>query len=265
MANDRFDEARQELLRAAKFNGKLVTPSLEKQIFNLEQKIRHDKLSQRRASRIYLANGEIEEPPVKRSYKLIFCTPALLRDTLILSYVTFSGHLFYYLLTINFAYVKNLSTTANFVISGAGEWVSVLVGALMLKFLSRKWCMSLFLLLMALSFAFQALIDTDMLPSLDTPTIITSNNAVGTLSALLLIFIVLIVNQEVYPTVVRQTGTSITNTLGESGSTLAPLIIQFSRLIGSTWANVLYTFICLFGIIAVQFVTKTDDIELQDT
>lgn len=257
MANDRFEEARLELIRAAKINRKSITPTLEKKIWALEQKVRLDKWSSdRRRSGASLKK--------KRSYRLIFTDPALVKDTLILAYIMFVGHMFYYVLTINFAYVKNLSTEANFITSGAGEWVSVLVGALLLRFFTRKTCMSLFLSIMAVSFAFQSLVESELMPDLDTQFFITLNNALGTLSSLLLIFIALIVNQEVFPTIVRQTGTSMVNTLGEFGSTLAPGLVWMSRF--SPWkANAIYTILCSLGVVVTQSLTRTDDIELPDT
>ena len=263
MANGKFAQARQELVRAAKFNGKTITPLVEKKISALEQKIRLDKSKQR----IELEQQQIDgdDTTLKSSYRMIFCNRTLLRDTVILSYIALLGHMFYYVLTINFAYIKNLSIEANFITSGAGEWVSVVVGAILLKLLTRKTCLTLFLLILGTSFAFQSIIDLNLVPSLDTPLIITANNGIGTLTALLSIFVVLIVNQEVYPTVIRQTGTSLTNTLGEFGSTLAPLLIQFTRLAGPWRANAIYTIVCAIGAISAQFVSKTDDIELPDT
>lgn len=198
-------------------------------------------------------------------YSLLFKNAILVRDTLLLSCASFSGHLFYYILTINFGYIKNLSPEANFITSGAGEWFSVVAGALLLRICSRKFCMSLCLAITSLSFAFQSLIDVGLLPYLDTEFVITANNTVGTLSSLLLIFVTLIVNQEVYPTVIRQTGSSIVNTIGESGSTIAPLLIQFSRIVGPWRADLLYSLMCLLASISVQFVTKTDNMELKDT
>lgn len=282
MANGKYKDARRELIRAARFNGKAIDSQLDKKISILIQKSRIDKLEQQESNgrKLIIGNDDYQaknmssvktnikaqqeqQTPVC-SYRLIFSDRKLLRDTLILCYISLAGHLFYYVQTINFAYVKNLSTTANFITSGAGEWVSVVVGAILLKLFSRKTCMSIFLFVMTCSFGFQSFIDSGIMPELDTTITITANNGIGTLAALLLVFVVLIVNQEVYPTVVRQTGTSITNTLGESGSTLAPLIIQLSRLIGSWRANTIYSIFCLFGILASQFVTKTDDIELPD-
>ena len=254
MANGKFKEARQELIRAAKFNGRQITPQIEKRICVLEQRVRAYKLAE-----------EQQPGKTKNSYKLIFTNPKLLRDTLILAYLAFVGHLFYYVQTLNFAHVKNLSTEANFVTSGAGEWVSVVVGAILLRFFSRKTCMSLFLFIMTCSFAFQSLVDSDLIPALDTVLIITTNNGLGTLSSLLLIFIALIVNQEVFPTLVRQTGTSLIGSIGESGSLLAPLLIYIGSMVGPEKTNAAFTFFCVFGIVAAQFLTKTDDIELPDT
>jgi len=282
MANSRFKEARRELLRAAKFNGKPITKELDKKISALMLKARSDKEKfdcEHDSSKMKNGNNiaavgdknlqDSNDSDTKKqkvsSYRLIFTDRKLLRDTVILSYLAFVGHLFYYVQTINFAYVKELSVTANFITSGAGEWVSVIFGAILLKFFSRKTCMSLFLFLMTCSFAFQSFIDSAIMPELETQLIITSNNGLGTIASLLLVFVALIVNQEVYPTIVRQTGTSLTNTLGESGSTLAPLVIQISRYIGSWEANAIYSVFCLFGILASQFITKTDNIELPDT
>lgn len=252
MANGEYGRARQELIRAAKFNGKQVSPLLEKKISLLGQKIDDDKRRQ-------------EISTDKHSYRLLFSSPKLVRDTILLSYASFAGHLFYYMLTINFAYMKNLSVEANFITSGAGEWASVIIGAVLLKVLSRKTCMSFFLFLMAGSFAFQSLIDSGVAKSLDNPIIITTNNGIGTLSGLLLVFVTLIVNQEVYPTVIRQTGSSIVNTLGETGSTLAPMLIQLARSMGLWKADLCYSLFCMIAVVAVQFITKTDDVELTDT
>jgi len=269
-------------LRAAKFNGKPITKELDKKISALMLKARSDKEKfdcEHDSSKMKNGNNiaavgdknlqDSNDSDTKKqkvsSYRLIFTDRKLLRDTVILSYLAFVGHLFYYVQTINFAYVKELSVTANFITSGAGEWVSVIFGAILLKFFSRKTCMSLFLFLMTCSFAFQSFIDSAIMPELETQLIITSNNGLGTIASLLLVFVALIVNQEVYPTIVRQTGTSLTNTLGESGSTLAPLVIQISRYIGSWEANAIYSVFCLFGILASQFITKTDNIELPDT
>lgn len=262
MSQNNFAAARHELIRAAKFNGRKVTPLLEKKISLLRQKVIQDKMNQYQLK----LESNMEEGN-KRPYRTIFKNPTLLRDTLVLSYISFIGHLFYYMLTINFGYIENLSIEANFITSGAGEWVSVVVGAILLKLTTRKTCMSIFLLVMSLSFIVQFLIDLEiesLSKILDGQVVITTINGIGTLSALLVIFVTLIVNQEVYPTFIRQTGSSLVNTIAESGSTLAPLLIQFGRLIGPSNADLLYTLISLVGIVMVQFLTKTDDIELPD-
>lgn len=255
MSQERFSEARLELIRAANFNNQKTTPLLEKKISSLRIRIKNDLAKQ--AENPSFSN--------KHLYRMLFSNPQLVRNTIVLSYISFSGHLFYYMLTINFGYIENLSIDANFITSGAGEWFSVIIGAVMLKFLTRKTCLSLFLFLMASSFVFQFLIDSNLSPSLETPFIISLNNGIGTISALLVVFVALIVNQEVYPTYVRQTGSSLVNTISESGSTMAPMLIQMSRMIGPASADLLWAAISLSGIVFVKFLSKTDDIDLPDT
>lgn len=198
------------------------------------------------------------------TYRILCSSPKLVRDTFIIAYCSFSGHLFYYLQTINFGEMKNLSIEANFISSGAGEWVSLAVGALALRYLSRRTCMSICLFIMGSCFLFQSIIDSQLMPELDTKFIVTLNNTVGTVASLLLIFVVLIVNQEVYPTIIRQSGSSIGNTLGELGSTLAPWLLQLNQSVGLWRADILCAIVCLTGMIGSQFLTKTDDIELED-
>lgn len=255
MTRGRYKDAREQLIRAARFNGKTVDRYLEKNLRLLEQKATEEMLS---------SSKKHDTTRCSNPYRILLSSPVLIKDTLILSLSCLTGHLFYYLLTINFAYIKSLSVEANFISSGAGEWVSVLLGAALLKIFTRKTCMSIYISLIGVQFTFQAIIDAKLAPALDNPTFVTINNGIGTVSALLLIFVVLIVNQEVYPTVIRQTGSSIVNTLGESGSMMAPVAIHLSRILGFWQADILYLTCCVIALIATQFITKTDDIELLD-
>lgn len=311
MANGEFSRARQELIRAAKFNRKPIDSTIEHKISLLNDKICTDKLRNELSMSTIIGDSDIDKQlnhqhqhqhhhyhqsvsikslqgkntkdviipksssstlakspkpasSIFSSYKLVFSNSTYLRDTIIIAYISFTGHLFYYLQTINFGYTENLSIEANFISSGAGEWFSLIVGAILLKFLNRKTCMSMFLFIMTLSFIFQSLIDSNYAQSINTPLIVTLNNTIGTLASLLLVFVVLIVNQEVYPTVIRQTGSSIGNTLGESGSTLAPWLIQLNRSFGLWRADLVCASMCLVGMLSAFFVTKTDNIELVD-
>lgn len=203
----------------------------------------------------------------RRSYRRMLITnKTLLKDTLILAYVQFAGHMFYYYLTIDFAYTENLSLEANFITSGVGEWIACLAGAVALRFFSRRACMSFMMSLIGLTFAMQALIDSKSFTILtDSYLVVTTNNAIGTLASLLLIFVTLIVNQEVYPTVVRQSGTSIVNTFGEFGSSLSPLMLQLTRAQAHWTSNLPHALFCIIGAILVRSVSKTDDKDLADT
>lgn len=153
---------------------------------------------------------------------------------------------------------------ANFIISGTGEWIGCLIGAVLMKELSRRSCIFIFLIATASSFAFQEITDLKLFPSINSQIVNTINNGIGTVSALSTIFVVLIVNQEVFPTVIRQTGSSVVNTIGESGSTLAPLLTQLCLLIGSANVNLISAVLCLLGAFCAYFLTETASMELND-
>lgn len=305
-----FGAAREQLIRAAKCNGRNVCHEFEKKLKSLElninsQRLKHQNKAQKfsvvshtpsaahsdlTSSKLNLVAADTNCPQIakhqtpttalalantitnnqtarRRSYRLMLLTnKTLLRDTLILAYAQFASHMFYYYLTIDFAYTENLSLEANFITSGIGEWIACLLGAIALRFVSRRACMSLMMSLIGLTFAIQALIDSRSVDALaHSQLIVTTNNAIGTVSALLLIFVTVIVSQEVYPTVVRQSGTSIVNTLGESGSSLAPLILQLTRAHAHWSGNVPHLMLCALGAVMVQFVSETDDKDLSDT
>lgn len=200
-----------------------------------------------------------------RSYRLLITNRILLRDTLILAYIQFLGHMFYYYLTINFAYMKNLSMEANFITSGIGEWVACGLGAILLRLFSRRSCMSSVMIVIGLTFVFQSIIDSGAFAQLNNYIVVTTNNAIGTLASLLLIFVTMIVNQEVYPTVIRQSGTSIVLTVGEFGSTLSPFMIHLCASLGHWTSHLPFAAVCLLGSVLIRFVSKTDDKELADT
>lgn len=253
MVKGRFDEAQNELLRAAKFNEIAITPALVEKIRQLAEQTQPD---------IGEPLADDESWRGRRSaYKIVMQDSVLLRDTVILCYTIFLAFMFYYVLTLNFAFVENLNVEANFITSGAGEWLSFILGAAMLRFFSRQTSMCMVLQLMSLSFIFQFLIDADIFPSLNTGLIVTLNNAIGTTAALLLILL-LIVSQEVYPTLVRQMGSGFVNTVAELGATMAPIVIQVSRVLGMWRADVVSAMVCLVASFAVLFLSKTDNKEL---
>lgn len=245
-------EAERELLRVAKFNKIPITSKLEHKVRQLIQ-------SSAKMSSMNDSDNDKEETS---AYSIILRDRVLLRDTLVMCYSIFLGYLFYYVLTLNFAYVENLSVEANFITSGAGEWLSIVLGALMLEFLSRKASLCLVFNLMTLTFLFQYLIDSDTFPELDTQLVITLNNALGTASTLLLVFVLLIVNQEIYPSLVRQTGSSFVNTVAELGATMAPIFIQVSRVCGLWRADLVSALACFAGSLLVLLMTETGDKEL---
>lgn len=87
MANDynqftvESESAKKELIRAAKINGKTVDATTERNISILNQMIVKDKISQ-------------EARTNKKSYLLLLTSWSLIKDLLILSYITMISHLF---------------------------------------------------------------------------------------------------------------------------------------------------------------------------
>lgn len=253
MANERSVEAKKEIIRIARFNGKLIDSNVERKIKALNDSIIRAKVLQ-------------ESETSKTSYLLLFNSFSLVKDLIIMSLIMMAAHLFYYSLTINYSYSSTpVSMEANFISSGLGEWLGCLIGAILIRICSRTSCMFFFQFITFLSFSFQVLIDSNMFPILNSALTNTINNAVGTFATLSTVFVVLIVNQEVFPTTIRQTGSSIVNTLGELGSTLAPLLTTLYSLVGPIGVNIIAAIFCLFTAILSFFITETKNLELKDT
>lgn len=325
-----FLAAREELIRAARWNGRKVEAELEKKLDSLERSMRtHRFMTRRRKSynemihntihsvrydskrgdeqiNVYNTNcitalTIVAEPTRKnnnsnicsyapneydvnktksdqvddngnsfsnsatRSYRLYLTNRRILKDTLILAYALFLTHMFYYYLMINFAYTENLSMEANFITSGIAEWIGCALGALLLQVFSRKSCMSSVMFILGLTFVIQSVIDSKAYPQLNNYLLVTTNNAIGTLASLMLVFVAMIVNQEVFPTVIRQTGTTIVLALGMIGATLSPFLIHLCKKFDH-WTNQLpLAGVCFLGSVLIQFVSKTDDKELADS
>lgn len=253
MANGYYQKARDELLRAAKFNRRKNDSTIENKIVKLNEKINYER--------------ELQELRTnKTSYRLLFTSWSLVRDTIVLSCCTFLSHLFYYNLTINFSYFGDVSMDANFIISGLGEFIGCIIGALMMKFIpQRRLCIFIFLNALALSFALQSFVDTNWVPGLNNRVVTTTINAIGTISSLTSIFIILIVNQEIYPTIIRQTGSSLVNTIGETGSAAAPFLVQVTQALGNVNSAALFAIMCLVAALSIYCLNETGGSELLDT
>ncbi|KAG9508968.1 Solute carrier family 22 member 13 [Fragariocoptes setiger] len=247
--NGHDSKAREELTRAARFNGKSIDEELENKISLLSRRMLYEKQCQE------------SETTVSNKYLLLLTNWNLTKNMLVLGLLRYLAFMFYYMLTIDF---QGISMEANFIISGVGEWCGCLFGCVMLKLFPRRICVFIFMFILSLSFAIQAVADAQIFPGVDTKIVNTIINAIGTLSALMTAFVMLIVGQEVFPTIIRQTGCSIVNTVGETGSASAPFIILMNRSIGPVTASIIW---CVISFICAGFslcLTETKGIELND-
>lgn len=256
-----FSAAKKQLTRAAKFNGRQVNSKLERLIALMEQRVKEDAKSKRHLEGV----DGVRKTGHQESYSTLVTNRTYLKDTLILSYISALSALYYFYLTIDFAYVTNLSLEANFITSGIGEWLVCFIGASFLKFVRRKTLAIIFFLVLGLSFIAEAFIEFYSVESSLMEIIVTANNATGTIASVSIIFVILIVAQEVYPTTLRQRGSSIINTMNGFGSCLAPVLLQVAHQIDDWRWNFVLVVPCLLGAVATQFLTVTDDADLQDT
>lgn len=262
-----IDRAKAQIIRAARFNGRPATMRLQRQIATMEQKIRSARkgaIEGNGAAAATATDGQLEAG-YQEPYSTLFTNRVYFKDTVILGYSAALASLLYYYLTINFAYIKDLSLEANFIGGGIGEWLTCVLGATMLRFVRRKTLVTIFVSVLGLSFVVQAMIDSEYLQTHNMDLIVTANNAIGTIAAVSIIFVTIIAGQEVYPTTLRQRGSSIVNTMNAFGSCLAPPLIHMVKVIDDWRMNLVLVIPCVVSAVAAYFLTVTDESDLQDT
>lgn len=265
-----IDKARAQIIRAAKFNCHPVTMRLEKQIALMEQKIRSAAATRKAAiegdgAAIKIATDGQVEIGYQEPYSTLITNRRYFKDTAILGFSAALASMFYYYLTINFAYIKDLSLEANFIGGGISEWLTCILGATMLRFVRRKTLVTIFVSILGLSFVVQAMIDSKTLETSNMDLIVTTNNAIGTVAAVSIMFVTIIASQEVYPTTLRQRGSSIVGTMNALGSCLAPPLIHIVEVVDDWRMNFVLVTPCLISAAAAHYLTVTDESDLQDT
>lgn len=252
IANRKYAQARTELRRAARINGKL-TDDIDSKIeqFN-RQVLREEVGSDTNSKRIGLC----------QSISAIFTNMHLLKDTMSVFVLLFVAEVVYFSLTLNVADLGG-SLYINYIISGFSELVSIAFCAILLAYLSRRTCLSLLLLASTISYLLMALVNVyeDYL----SMTIILAVNAFGKLTAIGNLMVIILVSQEVFPTVVRQFGTSLCITVGKAGSAVAPFTHELGQTIGQSYCFGMFSIIC-FSCAFIPFgLSETGNRELPDT
>lgn len=252
MANKNYAKASNELKRAAKING-MLTDDIDAKIEQYNRQVLREETS---------VNGEHKRMGVWRSILAIFTNVHLLKDTMSVFLLLFVAEVVYFSLTLNVADLGG-SLYINYVISGLSELVSIAFCAILLAYLSRRMCLSLLLLASTVSYLLMALVNVyeDSL----SMTIILAVNAFGKLTAIGNLMVIILVSQEVFPTVIRQFGTSLCITVGKAGSAVAPFTHELGQTIGQSYCFAMFSIICLTCAIVPCVLSETGDRELPDT
>lgn len=252
ITNKNYPKARDELRRAAKINGKL-TDDIDSKIEQFNRQVLREEVGSD------LARKRIG---VGRSILAIFTNMHLLKDTMSVFVLLFVAEVVYFSLTLNVADLGG-SLYINYVISGLSELVSIAFCALILAYLSRRTCLSLLLLASTVSYLLMALVNVyeDSL----SVTLILVVNAFGKLTAIGNLMVIILVSQEIFPTVIRQFGTSLCITVGKAGSAVAPFTHELGQIIGHSYCFAMFSIICFTCALVPFALSETGNRELPDT
>lgn len=250
--NKNYPQARAELRRAAKINGELTDDTDSKiEQFN-RQVLREEVGSEPGKKRISLC----------RSILAIFTNMHLLKDTMSVFVLLFVAEVVYFSLTLNVADLGG-SLYINYIISGFSELVSIAFCALILAYLSRRTCLSLLLLASTVSYLLMSLVN--IYGESLSMTLILTVNAFGKLTAIGNLMVIILVSQEVFPTVIRQFGTSLCITVGKAGSAVAPFTHELGQIIGQSYCFAMFSLICLSCAVIPFGLSETGNREIPDT
>lgn len=253
ITNNKYSRAKEELRRAAKINGKLSNDT-DLLIERYNKQVLHEEVSIPIASKKRIG--------VWRSILAIFTNMHLLKDTMAVFALLFVAEVVYFSLTLNVADLGG-SLYINYIISGLSELVSIACCALMLAFLSRRCCLSILLLASTVSYLLMSLVS--LYEESLSMFIILGVNAFGKLTAIGNLMVIILVSQEVFPTVIRQFGTSLCITVGKAGSAVAPFTHELGQIIGQSYCFAMFSIICLICALIPFGLSETGNCELPDT
>lgn len=255
ITNNNYAKARNELRRAARINGKL-TDDTDNKIEQFNRQVLREEVGSPDSEVVKKRMG------IGKSILAIFTNVHLLKDTMSVFVLLFVAEVVYFSLTLNVADLGG-SLYINYIISGLSELVSIACCAFLLAYFARRTCLSLLLLASTVSYLLMALVNIYE-DSLSMP-IILSVNAFGKLTAIGNLMVIILVSQEVFPTVVRQFGTSLCITVGKAGSAVAPFTHELGQIIGQSYCFGMFSIICLLCAFVPFGLSETGNRELPDT
>lgn len=258
IANNNYAKARSELRRAARINGRL-TDDIDSKIEQFNRQVLREEIGSETG---VVEKRTFVETQLYRSLIAIFTNIHLLKDTLSVFVLLFVAEVVYFSLTLNVADLGG-SLYINYIISGLSELVSVAFCAFLLAKLSRRTCLSLLLLASTVSYLMMALVN--VYEEHLSMTFILAVNAFGKITAIGNLMVIILVSQEVFPTVIRQFGTSLCITVGKAGSAVAPFTHELGQFIGQSYCFGMFSLICLSCAIIPFKLSETGNRELPDT
>lgn len=253
IASKQYASARDELRRAARINSKL-TDDIDLKIERYNRQVLREEASTTGAGNKRMG--------IWRSIAAIFTNLHLLKDTISVFILLFVAEVVYFSLTLNVADLGG-SLYVNYVISGLSELVSIAFCGTLLAYLSRRMCLSLLLVASTVSYLLLSLVN--VYEEHLSMTVILAVNAFGKLTAIGNLMVIILVSQEIFPTVIRQFGTSLCITVGKAGSAVAPFTHELGQIIGQSWCFAMFSLICLSCAIIPFILSETGNRELPDT
>lgn len=262
--NNKYKRAHDELTRAANINSK-HTKDTSNQIRAFSNQVLREKAG---------SDGDISENTnasiskktpklgVVKSLAAIFTNIHLLRNTMSVFLLLFVAEVVYFSLTLNVADLGG-SLHLNFLISGFSELISIATCGSLLAYFSRRVCLSALLLASTVSYLMMALVN--IYEHNLSMAFILGVNAFGKITAIGNLMVIILVSQEVFPTVIRQFGTSLCITVGKMGSAVAPFTHELGQKIGHSYCFGMFSAICFSCAFVPMCLSETGNCELPDT
>lgn len=119
---------------------------------------------------------------------------------------------------------------ANFIITGTGEWLCLIISATCMYYLPRKSCLALFLGITSVSLIVEGIAHNTL--DYVWPLFDYTIDAFIKVFVLCSIMVTLLVMLEIFPTELRQSGVTVILIFGTIGIVIAPFHIRFEEVIG---------------------------------
>lgn len=184
------------------------------------------------------------------SFIKLFTNSTLFKGLTTLSFVYGILMYIYYSRTLHYA-PDEASMFANFIITGSGEWLSLLISATSMYHMPRKSCLALFLGITSVSIAIEGIAHSTMdyvWPILDYTT-----DAFIKVFAMCAVMVTFLVMLETFPTELRQSGITVILIFGGACIVVAPFHIEFEEALGHLPHTFMIALITILLAISIKY------------